>query len=170
LIGLTAQQQTELGANAIAIEVLDAVGLTDPMPGDVAVTVLSTEGDGTADQALLDAVEAALDDESVRPLTDRVRVRSAAITNYSIDAELILHPGPDQALVLQAAIDAVTAYAEESTQIGSPPTQAGFYKALKQAGVYDVTLNSPASQLTLTDFASAYCTGVTVIVGGIHNG
>ena len=41
---LTQEQIDALPAGAIALAVDDDAGLTDPLPGDVAVTVLSTEG------------------------------------------------------------------------------------------------------------------------------
>ncbi len=168
LESLTAQQQAELPAGAIALTVVNGAGLTDPQPGDVAVTVLSTEGDGTPTQEILDAVEQQLNSEEVRPLTDRLRVRGAEIVNYTVDASLTLYAGPDAAVVLQAAQDALNDYIEDSKRIGLAPTQAGFYRALKQPGVYDVTLNQPAAAITLTDYQSAYCTGTTVVIGGVY--
>ncbi|MDA0308927.1 MAG: baseplate J/gp47 family protein, partial [Proteobacteria bacterium] len=44
------------------------VSVESPNPGEVVVTILSTEGMGEASQDLLDTVEAALTDEFVRPL------------------------------------------------------------------------------------------------------
>ncbi|HHK8001729.1 TPA: baseplate J/gp47 family protein, partial [Serratia marcescens] len=61
---------------------------TSPAPAEVVIAVLSTDGDGTASPELLAAVTAAVNDEEVRPLGDRVTVRSADIVDYSIDAEL----------------------------------------------------------------------------------
>ena len=114
---------------------------------------------------MLDAVEAQLNDDEIRPLTDRPRIRSADIVTYQVDASLILYPGPDAALVLQEAIDAVNAYIAQETHIGLAPTLAGFYSALKQPGVYDVVLNQPAAAIVLTDYQSAHCTSVTVVIG-----
>lgn len=48
--------------------VADAKAIS-PSPACVTVSVLSTNGDGTADSALLDTVSAALNDENVRPQT-----------------------------------------------------------------------------------------------------
>ncbi len=64
-----------------------------PNPGEVLVTVLSREGNGTASDDVLTAVRTALNAEDVRPLTDAVTVQSATITNYQIDAILYMPPG-----------------------------------------------------------------------------
>ncbi|SPW55422.1 Baseplate assembly protein GpJ [Escherichia coli] len=44
---------------------------TSPAPAEVVLTVLSREGDGTAEKDLLDVVEKALNSENVRPVADR---------------------------------------------------------------------------------------------------
>ena len=72
---LSPSQRDGLPADAIVLVPLDDVGLDNPAPGDVAVTVLTSEGDGTPSQDILDAVETTLNHEDVRPLTDRPRVR-----------------------------------------------------------------------------------------------
>ncbi len=165
---LSAEQKALLPEGALVITPEDNAGLSDPIPGDVAVTVLSTEGDGTASEEILSEVRDALSPEDVRPLNDFPRVRSAEIVHYNIDASLILSPGPDDSVALNAAISAITKYVEESRGIGTPPTIAGLYSALKQPGVYDVELTEPASKIALTQYQSAYCTSINVVIGGIH--
>ncbi|MBN0545356.1 baseplate J/gp47 family protein, partial [Pseudomonas aeruginosa] len=48
-----------------------------PSPAEVVVTILARDGDGTAPEDLLQVVGEALNDEAVRPVADRVSVRSA---------------------------------------------------------------------------------------------
>lgn len=139
---------------------------TSPNPGDVVVYVLSRTGNGTAPQSLLDAVNAALTKEEVRPLTDNVSVQSAQIVTYAISAELVLLPGPDSEVVRQAAVDAVTAYAEGQRRIGYDVTMSGLYHALHQSGVQNVKLTAPTADLVLGDGQASYCTGITVTVAG----
>ena len=64
-----------------------------PSPANVTVTVLSRDGDGSASAELLQVVSAALNDEDVRPVADRVIVQSAKIAPYVIEAVLYLYPG-----------------------------------------------------------------------------
>lgn len=135
-----------------------------PTPGKVTVYVLSRTGDGTAPAETLNAVTSTLNGETVRPLTDEVTVLSANIMNYTIDAELKLYPGPDSSVVLQSAIDAVTAYAEAQRRIGYDVTLSGLYHALHQPGVQNVTLNQPTATLALGNGQASYCTSINVTV------
>lgn len=147
-----------LGANA---DVKD-VQAVSPEPGKVTVYVLSRSGDGTAPQATIDAVAKTLNGETVRPLTDEVTVLSANIVTYTIDAVLTLFPGPDSSVVLQSAIDAVTAYAEAQRRISYDVPLSGLYRALHQPGVQNVTLNSPTASLVLGEGQASYCTSINV--------
>lgn len=72
---------------------------TSPAPAEVVLTVLSREGDGTAVKDLLDVVEKALNSESVRPVADRLTVRSAEIIPYRVEATIFLYPGPKRSLL-----------------------------------------------------------------------
>lgn len=152
-------------AHAASAEVKD-VDVSSPAPGVVQITVLSTEGDGTPDQDLLDAVEAALDDETVRPLTDTVQVAAAAVTTYAIDVELVLYAGPDDEVVRQAAEDAVAAYCDEHHRLGHDITLAGIIAAAYQPGVQNVAVVTPTEDVVVAPQAAAYCTSVTVSVTG----
>ena len=142
------------------------VAIASPVPGQVQVTVLSTESDGTPDQALLDAVDAALNAETVRPLTDQVAVQAASITTYTIGASLYVYPGPDAEIVRQAAQDAVTQYTTDHHALGHDITLSGLYAALHRPGVQRVELAEPVASLTIAATAAAYCTAITVTTGG----
>ncbi|QSB03242.1 baseplate J/gp47 family protein [Methylomonas sp. EFPC1] len=141
--------------------------LASPQPGNVAVTVLSRTGTGAAGALLLAAVEAAVNDDKVRPLTDRVVVRSAAIVTYAIDATLTFYDGPSSATVLQAASDAVDAYQAQQRKIGYDITRSGLFAALHQPGVQNVVLTSPAADVVIDTHEAAYCTGKTLTNGGV---
>lgn len=147
-----------LGADA---DVKDIQAIS-PEPGKVTVYVLSRTGDGTAPQSTLDAVTVTLNGETIRPMTDEVTVLSANIVNYTVTAELTLLPGPDATVVLQSAIDAVTAFVESQRRIGYDVTLSGLYHALHQPGVQNVNLTSPISSLVLGDGQASYCTEINV--------
>lgn len=144
------------------------VNVSSPAPGDVLVTILSSAGNGTPDAALLAAVEAALNDESVRPLTDHVVVQGpSALPGYAVDATLKLYAGPDAETVRLAAVSAVSAYVTEHHQLGHDITLSGLYAALHRPGVQKVILNSPAADIVVAATEAAYCTGITIGYGGI---
>lgn len=142
------------------------VSAASPAPGVVVVYVLSREGNGSASDALLAAVSAALNSESVRPMTDQVQVQSAAIVNYTVDAELVMYPGPDADVVRAAALAAVTAYTQAQQRIGYDVTLSGLYAALHQPGVQRVNLWAPTGNLVIGDGEASHCTGITLTVAG----
>lgn len=151
-----------LGASA-QVKDIQAVS---PAPGDVTIYVLSRDGDGAADGALLAAVEAALTDDAVRPLTDHVTVASAAVTGYAITAELIMYPGPDAEVARQAAEDAVRAYAAAVHRIGYDVTISGLHAALHRPGVQKVVLTAPAADRVAGAGEAYFAESVTVTIGG----
>lgn len=137
-----------------------------PTPGQVVVYVLSTVGDGTADTPLLNTVAAALNKEEVRPLTDNVSVVSASIITYTVAAELVLYPGPDANVILQAAIDELQKYVEAMHRVGFDVTLSGVYQALHRPGVQNVVLTSPLADIVVSDGQAAYCSSVNVTIAG----
>lgn len=135
-----------------------------PEPGDVTVYVLSRTGTGAASQDLINKVNAALNAEKVRPMTDRVTVLSSSIVNYTITAELIMYPGPDHEVVRQASLAAVTEYAETQRRIGYDITMSGLYAALHQPGVQRVNLTAPTTTLVIDNGEASNCTAIIVTV------
>lgn len=133
-----------------------------PTPGAVVVYISNKEGDGTATLSMLDNVKKALSNNTVRPLTDNVTVLSAAPVNYAIAAELQIYDGPDPAVVLSAAIAAVTAYTEQQKKIGYDVTTSGIIGALQQPGVHKVTLQQPTGDVVVGDGQVSYCTSINV--------
>lgn len=145
--------------------VADATAIS-PNPAEALVTLLSTEGDGTADQALIDIVDAALSAEDVRPVGDRLTVQSASITPYSVDATLYVYPGPEQEPILAAAQAALNAYVSAQRRIGRDIRISALHAALHVEGVQRVELAAPLADVVLDDTQAAHCTGTTVVIGG----
>lgn len=147
------------GASALVAD----VAISSPVPGQVLVTVLSREGDGTAGQPLLDQVAEALSDErGVRPLNDNVIVQSASLTDYVIDAELTVAPGPDSEVVRSRSATSVANHIANLRRIGQPVTLSGVYAALHVTGVIRVNLAEPASEVDPGATGVANCTAITV--------
>lgn len=140
---------------------------TSPAPADVVIAVLSTDGDGTASPELLAAVTAAVNDEEVRPLGDRVTVRSADIVDYSIDAELFLYPGPESEPIINAAMASLRGFlADNDKKIGRDVAMSAISASLHVQGVQRVVLRSPATDLQISDTQAARNIGYTVENGG----
>ena len=146
-------------------DVLDA-SVESPTPGLVVVSVLSRTGDGTASSPLQAAVDAALNAETVRPLTDTVQVRSATIVPFTVDATLTLYPGPDTAVVMADAEARLLAYVADNHRLGRDITRAGLIAALVTAGVQNVVLATPAADIEITPAQAPFCTGHAITLGG----
>lgn len=137
-----------------------------PAPAEVTIAVLSREGDGTASDDLLQKVSAALNDENVRPVGDRLTVVSAEIVNYAVDAVLYVYPGPATEPILAAARAKLTAYITEQRRLGRDIRMSAIYAALHVQGVQRVELREPLADVVLDKTQAAYCTKASVIIGG----
>ncbi|MGA4469590.1 baseplate assembly protein [Enterobacter hormaechei] len=139
---------------------------TSPLPAEVVLTLLSREGDGTADSDLLAVVEKALNSESVRPVADRLTVRSAEIISYSVDATIFLYPGPEAEPVMAAAKASLQKYIASQTRLGRDIRRSALYAALHVEGVQRVELASPLNDVVLDKTQAASCTQWNVTNGG----
>ncbi|MES1936675.1 baseplate assembly protein [Salinisphaera hydrothermalis] len=151
----------------IVLTCTDDVGLDNPQPGDVAITILARDGDGTADADLIAAVQKALSAEDIRPLNDNPRVRSAEILTYEINATLYLYQGPDSELILKEAREQAQKYADTQHKLGYDVTLSGVYAALHRPGVQRVELHNPAETRTVSRRQAPHCTAINVTYGGI---
>ncbi|HEG0622241.1 TPA: baseplate assembly protein [Yersinia enterocolitica] len=145
--------------------VADASALS-PSPACVTVTVLARAGNGEASPELLDIVRAALNDEDVRPVADRVTVQSAAIVDYQIDAVLYIYPGPEAEPIRAAAQTKLNAYISTQRRLGRDIRTSAIYAALHVEGVQRVELNAPLTDVVLDSTQAAYCTHAVLTVGG----
>ncbi|WP_241649683.1 baseplate assembly protein [Rosenbergiella collisarenosi] len=139
---------------------------TSPAPAEVVVTILSREGDGSADSELLALVEKALNDESVRPVADRLTVKSAQIIPYQIDATLYFYPGPEAEPIMSAAKQSLQTYINSQTRLGRDIRLSAIYAALHVEGVQRVELAAPLADVVLDKTKASSCTGWTVKNGG----
>ncbi|AOP41957.1 baseplate assembly protein [Edwardsiella piscicida] len=139
---------------------------TSPAPAEVVLTVLSREGDGTAETDLLAVVEQALNNENVRPVADRLTVRGAEIVPYSVDATIFLYPGPEAEPVMAAAKASLQKYIASQTRLGRDIRRSAIYAALHVEGVQRVALASPRDDVVLDKTQAASCTEWIVTNGG----
>ncbi len=130
--------------------------------GEVDVYVLSREGNGTASEALLDAVSAQLNADELRPLTDFVTVKSAIINDYSVTAELEIPDGPDAGEVLENAKAALMSYTRLANRINGMVPLSAIYAALQQTGVARVILSSPRADIEPATGTAPRCAAVNV--------
>lgn len=145
--------------------VADASAIS-PSPACVTITVLAREGNGQAAADLLAVVDAALNDEDVRPVSDRVTVQSAEIIEYSIDATLYLYPGPEAEPIRAASEAKLAAFITAQARLGRDIRKSALYAALHVEGVQRVELAAPVADVVLDKTQAAYCTGYSITIGG----
>lgn len=141
-----------------------SVSVISPAEGVVQVTILGQSGEPAL--GTLDTVLAALSEDGLRPLTDRVTVAAAEIIEYDIIAVLYVRPGPDATVVLQAAQAAAAKLATDNFVMGRDITLANLYAALNQPGVHDVEIISPADKIVISPTQAARCSQITISIGG----
>ncbi|WP_155004141.1 baseplate assembly protein [Klebsiella grimontii] len=140
---------------------------SSPSPAEVIIAVLSTEGDGSASPELIAAVTTAVNDEEVRPLGDRVTVRSAEIVDYEIDATLYLYPGPESEPIINAADASLQRFLKANDRkISRDVARSAISAALHVQGVQRVVLNSPPEDLRISDTQAARNTNYHLENGG----
>lgn len=129
-----------LHARSASGRVADASAIS-PSPACVTVSVLAIDGDGTPDQALLDVVSAALNDEDVRPLGDRLTVQAAQILPFSITG--IIHLGSltaEAELIEAQALKRVTKLVTQRHRLGLDVRRSALDAAMHVDGVRFVEL------------------------------
>ncbi|WP_096851957.1 baseplate assembly protein [Escherichia coli] len=155
----------EYFARSASGKVADAKA-SSPAPAEVIVSVLSSEGDGTASAELIATVNAALSDDSVRPVGDRLTVQSAEIVDYEIAATLYFYPGPESEPIADAAEEALQSWLADQGGIGRDVARSAIMAALHVQGVQRVEVQSPPANVVISDTQAARCTSVTITKGG----
>jgi len=134
-----------LSASAL---VKDAAVYSD-FPGEVEVRILSSEDNGAASNELLTQVANVLNADEIRPITDLVKVKSADIVPYTINATLILTPGVGSQEVLASARAAAQAFIDKHHKLGSDITRAALFSALYHPGVQNIELHEPSTDILI---------------------
>lgn len=155
----------EYFARSASGKVADAKA-TSPSPAVVVLSVLSTEGDGTATPELLATITDALSAEDRRPIGDRLTVQSAEIVSYNINAKLFFYPGPESEPIQNAAHDALQTWIALQGRIGRDVARSAIMAALHVQGVQRVELTEPATDIVINDTQAARCVSVTLEKGG----
>lgn len=137
-----------------------------PSPAVVDVTVLSLDGDGEASPELLAEVADQLNDDDVRPVGDRVNVRSAEVLRYRIDAVLYLTgTGPENEATLAECQRRLQAWINPRRRLGVEVSRSAIDAQLHISGVRRVDLTGWAD-IRPTKAQAAWCTGFELTRGG----
>lgn len=138
------------------------ISAISPSPCVVNVTVLSYQGNGEADDTLIETVNKALNSENIRPVADLVEVKGAEIIEYNIDVKISLQENiPEYAISLDEIILNLQNYADSEHRCGGIVVQSGIYAASHIQGVEQVIIENPTEDIICTPAQAPYCKGIT---------
>ncbi len=140
------------------------VQVISPAPGQVEISVLGAEGDGSPSEDVLSAVRAAVTRSDVRALCDTVTVRAAEIVPYALTAVLRVAQGPDPDVVGKAAEASALKAVTDAHCLQGGVILSALYAALHQPGVLGVSLIDPLADIATEPHQAPYCTAVSVTV------
>jgi phage-related baseplate assembly protein len=146
-------------------------GLVPPVdPANAKIVILSSEGDGTATQDLIDTVYDALVQDKRRPVADRVEVVSATPVPYAIDVTLQVTTPEAASTIEAAALARLEAFKADRIRIGRTVRRTTLAAALAVEGVVDVVINSPAADVVIGALEAPHCTSSALAVQSITGG
>ena len=140
------------------------VTVASPTPGQVIVTILSTQADGNPSDKVIDSVKTKLNAKEVRPLTDLVAVKKPSILRYKVIAELLLEEGPDAELVRKTSEKKVWEYVKDSHRLDKNISLSSLYAQLHQEGVEQVILKEPATDVIVASNEAPWCEEIIVSI------
>lgn len=138
------------------------VRVFSPEPSVVSVILLSADGNGAADEAMLRRVTEVLADKKVRPLTDNVKISSAKTITYGLEIELELYPGVAGQAIIAEATARIEAKAAALHRVEMDIPHSAFVAAAHVEGVKRVNVISPVKDIHIDRTSAAYCSAVTV--------
>lgn len=137
-----------------------------PSPAVVDVTVLSLDGNGMAGLPLLAQVANYLNDDDIRPVADRVNVRSAEILPYRVEAVLhMADSGPEYETILDECRRRLELWVNPRRRLGVEVARSGVDAQLHIEGVSRVELVN-WTDIRPTKAQAAWCTGIDLKRGG----
>ncbi|WP_095154048.1 baseplate J/gp47 family protein [Pseudomonas sp. Irchel 3E13] len=135
-------------------------------PAVVDVTVLSLDGNGVASPELLADVMAYLNADDVRPVADRLNVRSAEILPYRIDAVLhMVGNGPENEATLAECRRRLQTWINPRRRLGVEVPRSAIDAQLHISGVARVELTG-WTDIRPSKAQAAWCTGFDLKLGG----
>lgn len=156
-------------AKSVSSSVLD-VSVTSPTPGEVDVYVLLAGGE-LPSQETLEQIAAYLSDETIRPLTDFVKVLAPKAVNYELELHYwISREDSSRAEQIKAEVTAAVERYRlwQQSKIGRDILPARLIQYVMQAGAsrIDNPTMKPVDFQKLESDQVAQCTGVKIVYEG----
>lgn len=139
------------------------VAVDSPQPCEIDLFILGRTGDGQASPGLLQAVDTYL--KPFRPFGDRVRVRSAAIVRYALNATVYVSSELDPEMALEVAEKRAKAYVAQMHKLGGQVVRSAVDAALTVEGVTEVVVNG-WQDIRCSKSQAPYCYDLVLRLGG----
>lgn len=137
-----------------------------PSPANVTVSILSTEGDGTATEALLNTCSRRSECRGYPPggrPPDRTECQNR---DMAAECKLYFYPGPESEPILAAAESSFRKWLSEQGLIGQDVALSAIAAALHVHGVQRVEIIEPTQNMAISDIQAARCESFTISEGG----
>jgi phage-related baseplate assembly protein len=148
-----------------ASELVKDAAVSSPAPGEVLVNILSTQGNGTASSGLLATVNAVLQSDTVRVITDVVTVASATINTVPVTAQVYLYPDTPIEVFNGLQVSLQAAFTAASG-LGWDVTRSWLIAQLHPAGVQRVVLTAPAADVVCGPSQAPALGAITLTMAG----
>lgn len=122
------------------------VNVDSPAPGEVRISVLSTQNNGVPSTALLEIVDDVVQSDAVRVITDTVTTVSAELVTVNVQAQVWLLPEAP-ATVFDTLESTLRADFAAESGLGWDVTLSWLIAKLQQPGVQRVMLQAPTAQV-----------------------
>ncbi len=151
--------------------IIDVAVPSEPeIPGTVRVYPL-VEGLATTPTEILDAVDAILNFDKIRPLSDTVEVISPTAVDTAIEVELILYDWAVQADITPVVQANLEAFRDGRRKLLGQDIVVDQIKAVCMIdGVYKANVVSPSADLVVEEIEFANITAIDVSVTGTNEG
>lgn len=148
----------EFHARSVSTRIVD-VGVTCPRPGVAQVVLLFGADTSAADAAaLVTAVNARLQSDEIRPLTDQVVVLVAEIVPFAVNVRISVPPGPDPSVIEAAAAKSLAALASGAYRVGRSVDASEISGAAWSSNARKVEVLSGA--VSVTEKQAPLCTSI----------
>lgn len=153
-----------------ASTLISDVSVVSPSPGEVHIYFICESGE-LPDDTLLEKVRDVIDNDNIRPLTDRVSVLVPDTENYNIEfTYYIADSDKSSAMMIQENVNAaVELYREwQSEKIGRDINPSCLIQKVMAAGAKRVVIQSP-DFTTVGTTSVARCREINVVYGGLED-
>jgi phage-related baseplate assembly protein len=141
------------------------VGVDAPSGGNVRVSVLGIDGDGTPSDETIEAVRAVVTSGDVRALCHNVTVVPAEIVQVDVVANVTLLPAASDTVIDTIASDLAVSF-NAARGLGWDVTKSWLVAQMQVSGVHHVELVTPSANVSVAPYQCAALRNVTINYSG----